>query len=138
MEQSPLLIPLIVVGSLVFMVGFWMGIVWLLAALSGWRSLATHYATTEPSPSNAQGFIYGMVGWISYNGVLKIAFTEWGLYIGINPLFKIGHPSLLIPYQHFTNFRQGIFYRKADVQGVTVSLPVRIMEQIQQRVKHGI
>jgi hypothetical protein len=78
-------------------VGFWMLVCMLLGLMSGWRGLASRYGARGDEPSHAQT-VWGMVGMVSYNGVLHLAATHVGLDMRVMPLFRAGHPPLLVPW----------------------------------------
>lgn len=79
-------------------VALWLGIVWLLATLSGWRQLAMHYAHPRPLPASARSIVSGRMGWINYNHVLILAHDSRYLYLDILSLFRMAHTALRIPW----------------------------------------
>lgn len=99
-----ILIPLLMIALPVF----FMGITSLLGLLSGWASLA-RYRAAAPSqpPLHRQYLISGSVGWVSYNSVLSLSLYPDSLYLAVMPLFRAGHPCLLIPREEIQNARPG-------------------------------
>lgn len=98
MDESILLTVMIVVLFPIVFAAIWFGVMWILALTGGWRALASHYAHQRPIPVAESG-ISGMVGWVGYNHVLKIACTEQYLYLDILAPFRPGHPALRIPWR---------------------------------------
>lgn len=82
-------------------VAFWCLIAWLIARLGGWRRLARRFRAAE-KPREGQFFYlnYGSVGPLGYyKGCLIVGVTAPGLYLAVWPIFRPGHPPLLIPWQ---------------------------------------
>ncbi len=80
-------------------VAAWIAMSFLLGSLGGWISLARAYRTQEP--------VWGERFWmksakmrygVAYRGVLNFGVDARGLFISIFPLFRLGHPPLLIPW----------------------------------------
>ncbi len=109
---------------------FWLGVVRLLAFCAGWPRLAEYASTTVPS--SVERGISGKVGWVGYNHVLRVAKTQRGLFLAINPLFRFGHQPLLIPWTKIRseNFRWwGTGYVRLTIRSqkgeVRICLPER-------------
>lgn len=99
MTETTLLTLMIV---LLFPIGFaaiWFGVMWILSFTGGWHALGTRYAHPRPIPASAVSGISGMVGWVGYNHVLKVAGNEQYLYLDILAPFRPGHPALRIPWR---------------------------------------
>jgi hypothetical protein len=88
---------LVIIAAPFGFVGFWMGVCWLLGAASGWRGLARRWRTREEAPIGAE-WVSGMLGLISYNGVLSVGVAEDGLDLRVMLLFRAGQPPLRIPW----------------------------------------
>ncbi len=63
-----------------------------------WNDLAKLYRTEEEPPANLARFQHGTVGLVYYKGTLNVGVTPQGLYLSIFALFRLGLPSLLIPW----------------------------------------
>ena len=94
------LIPLIVVGFVVFFVLLWCCVCLLISLIGGWWRLARHYRATLMLPGKDHAGVWGMVGSASYRGTLNVRTSPQGLYLSVVPLFQIGHPPLFIPWSH--------------------------------------
>lgn len=99
MDESILLTVMIVVLFPIAFATIWFGVMWILALTGGWRALASRYAHPRPIPASAIAGISGMIGWVGYNHVLKIATTDQYLYLDVSAPFRIGHPALRIPWR---------------------------------------
>jgi hypothetical protein len=94
--QILLYIGIAIAMPLVF-VGFWMGVCWLLALVGGWRTLAARYRMHDEQKPTTQS-TSGMLGLVSYNGVLQVGASNIGLDLRVMALFRAGHPPLRIPW----------------------------------------
>lgn len=96
-ETTQLTVLIVVLFPIVF-AAIWFGVMWILALTGGWRALASRYAHQRPIPAAESG-ISGMVGWVGYNHVLKIACTDQYLFLDVMAPFRPGHPALRIPWR---------------------------------------
>ena len=92
LQNYPLLFPL-------FFVGLWVGVGFVISRM-GWHSFATRYlARSQPvgtayrSPSSWFGVIFA-----SYRNVVRVTFTEAGVYFSVMFLFRAFHPPFLVPW----------------------------------------
>lgn len=133
MEKILLTVGIIVGFPVVFFV-FWSGICFLISRLSGWHHLATLYQTPPLKEGYYTG-VYGRIGFANYNGVLRLGFSEKGMYLHVMPLFKLGHAPLLVPWSALKDVQQGhsLFgnYVKFKVEGVSISLPHKYFGTLQ-------
>lgn len=98
-NSQTLLIIAIVIVFPVFFIGIWSGVCYLIAAIGGWQGLARKYETAKDTPVD-QKFTgqYGKFGLSNYKYTLTVGFSSNGLFFANNPLFRIGHPPMLIPW----------------------------------------
>jgi len=82
-----------------FFICLWCGVCYLLAFVSGWRRLATHYATTSDPKGTQFRFRGGSVGPVSYRGALHFAAATDGLFIWVILPVRLGSPRLFIPWR---------------------------------------
>jgi hypothetical protein len=90
--------PLIAVVAPVLFALYWCLICVMIARLGGWSRLARDYALTTPPP---QAILRGQslrMGFFSYNRSVRMAAGDAGLYLATFPLFRAGHPPLLLPW----------------------------------------
>lgn len=93
------LIPIIVVAFCVLFVGIWSLVCWLIAVIGGWHRLARYYRADHEPLGQWHSGLFAMLGIASYRGTLSLKVCAEGLYLQVNPLFKIAHPPLLIPWR---------------------------------------
>ncbi len=126
----------IVGGFLVVFPLFWCGVVWLLSRMGGWHHLATRYAAgNRPVAGACHGGVTGMVGGVSYRGVLTVHFVPEGFFLEVMVLFRIGHPRLFIPWAAVSGrqARRVLWWNAVSLsvgQPVisTVTLPAKLLE----------
>ena len=87
--------------SFLFLITFpvmWCGIVWLMAHLGGWARLGQHYGTHQTPRGESFRYQSGMIGWISYRGILQVHDANDGVFLSMPWPFRVGHPPLFIPW----------------------------------------
>ena len=98
-EAFPIwLVMAIVVGFLVIFPTFWCFVVWLISLIGGWRRLAQVYRTSETPGGRLLFTRFVLVGIASYRNTVTLHITPAGLHLAVMPLFRAGHPPLLIPW----------------------------------------
>ena len=81
------------------LLAIWCAIVFLLSTIGGWRRLArTYRASGEPSGLALRGQT-GKVGVVPYRRCLTVHAGDRGVYLSLPFPFRIGHPSLMIPWR---------------------------------------
>jgi len=121
----------------VFFVAGWLLVSFLLAALGGWESLAKHYATSAPFTGRCFRFRSAQFGsHVNYGGCLTFGSATWGLYLAVLPLFRVGHPPLLIPWSDVsarearTWFSAAVELSLAKVPGLSIRIARRLAEAL--------
>lgn len=76
---------------------------WLLLcrvlSMMGWGRLAAHFASeAEPAPTARFHLGRSAVGRVSYKNVIVAEVSPQGLRLRVAPVFRPGHPPLLIPW----------------------------------------
>lgn len=97
-------------ASLPFIVGFlifWLSICFFLSRLSGWASLASHYARERPPTGKkyymqSMGSGYSAFFLVNYSSCLTIHISEDSLFLKTWWMFKISHTPLEIPHKDIT------------------------------------
>jgi hypothetical protein len=70
-----------------------------LARFAGWRSLALEYRAASPFRGRRFHFCSAQfAGWVGYNGSFTPGADRTGLFVAVWPVFRIGHPPLLVPW----------------------------------------
>lgn len=82
----------------VFFPALWLAVVWLLGQVSGWPGLASQFRAHEaPSGVRISGQVRSMGG-VSEKNVTSLIVGPSGLYLSRMFLFRLGLPSLLVPW----------------------------------------
>ncbi|MEN6622881.1 MAG: hypothetical protein ABFD50_15190 [Smithella sp.] len=98
MEQLSIIIfPIII--FLIFFIGIWLFVCFILSRVSGWDRLASKYQNDGTFNGKRWHFrSCRMNGYVNYNGCLTFGASSAGLYMKVLPLFRFHHPPLLIPW----------------------------------------
>src|SRR6185312_6478184 len=95
----------------------WFAAVWCLACVSlsranAWRQLSRHFRTQAPFPAARWTFQSGYMRYrVRMGNVLTVGADCHGLYLAVLPLFRLGHPPLLIPWSEIEVSRTRILFR---------------------------
>lgn len=113
-------------------VTIWCAVVFMLAVIGGWSRLAQYYQASSKFEGKTWGFRSGRMGITNYSGCLTIGVNDYGLYLAVFPLFRVGHPPLFIPWYDITTSKSRKFFIAyldftfARMPSVTFSLPERL------------
>lgn len=89
------------IAFFLFFVTAWIAICLILSRFSGWSHLADTFRLTQPFTGRKWRFRSASFRrFTSYSNALTIGASSAGLYLAVFPLFRAGHPPLLIPWQH--------------------------------------
>jgi hypothetical protein len=97
------LIPVIVVGFVVAFSAIWCFVCWLISIIGGWRRLAQHYRTSDTPNGPGLFARFLRLGISSYRRTVTVHITPAGLHLAVMPLFRLGHPPLMIPWSAVRN-----------------------------------
>lgn len=98
----------------------WVGVLRLLAHAGGWSQLAQRYRDDGARDATAEAsyrWQSGGVGWVSYNSCLWMDVCDSGLRLGVPLPFRIGHPTLFIPWSEFRGMKQRRILWKEFIEG---------------------
>ena len=125
----------IALAPLVILPAFWCLIVFGLSHASGWQRLAATYATQLAPHGKRFVARSGKVGGVSYRNVLIVHLAPEGMFLAVFLLFRIGHKTLLIPWNaiHDEEAVKFLWYRAVRFQIGRptigrVELPTEILE----------
>lgn len=123
--------------GIVVAIGFLAVVFFLIGRISGWASLANVYRTTGEFLGPMWKFQSGQLRWrMGYNNCLTLGANESGLYLSVIFLFRIGHPSLFIPWGDITvSIRKGFLgnhmeFRFKQVQNVPLRVSIPLGEKL--------
>ncbi len=99
-SESLGLIAGIVVGFPIALVTMGTFVGHVLAAVGGWRGLASRWPAPPDTPSGrlVARSSFGRVGVVNYNGVLNVYTSALGLHLSLTPSWFPGHPAILVPW----------------------------------------
>jgi hypothetical protein len=101
---------ILIAGLAVWFIILWSLVISLMSMLSGWRSLSRMYPAPVPGDSG-QKRIFSMcsirLGFISYNNIAYITFTDTGIILKVMKIFSIMHRPIFIPYAKITGAAKG-------------------------------
>lgn len=89
---------LITLAAFAAFAAFWALILTIISRLGGWAALARHYRDNQPAVGRAFHMQSARFGWMDYNGCLTIHVSDGGIRLALFPLFRIAHPTLLLPW----------------------------------------
>ena len=95
--MDPRFVPFVIVGVVGFFLAMWFGVLSFLSLVGGWHFLARHFRAESQPEAKPHSMVDGMVGVVSYRGVLSVAVSPAGLYLSVFGLFRPGHPALYLP-----------------------------------------
>lgn len=136
-DAPPWLVFAIIGGFLVVFPIFWCSIVWLLSRFGGWHRLAERYDARDRTASGrCHRAVTGMVGGTSYRNTLTVHLDDDGFFLEVNPLFRVGHPRLFIPWSEISDRTpRKVFWWSAERLSVgrpkvgTVTLPTEVLSE---------
>ena len=129
-----------------FFVGMWL-LVSLVISHTGWRSFSSRYASQVRPPGtayNSPSSWFGSLG--RYHNVVRVIFTDAGVYFYVLFLFRAFHPPFLAPWHSVKRVekKDGWFGRyywleiASDAGRVRLRLPRRIESDLLRYQKSGL
>jgi hypothetical protein len=120
----------------------WMSLIFfLIGVASGWHALSSRFRSqTEPygQTRTAGPFFYGvqMRFRTNYSSVIRVTAADNALYLSVLFLFRIGHPSLCIPWKEIQFGRAKFLWRRYVVLtlGEQERIPMRITERMARKL----
>lgn len=95
---------------LIFFVGIWLAVLFLLTKLSGWDKLAEKYGDRQPFQGKIFHFCTAYIGSVRYKGAINIGVSVAGLYLNPFALFRLNYPPVLIPWHEINGFEEKKFW----------------------------
>lgn len=118
---------------------FWCTISWLIGQLSGWSALARRFRLTSPFLSQRWSFQSARMRWGSnYGSCLTVGADAAGLCLAVMFIFRVGHPSLLLPWHEVSVRRRWkmVFFRYVELTlGREEQIPFRISGRLADRIQ---
>lgn len=121
---------------LLFFAGMWCLTCVIISVVSGWQTLSRRFrATSEPSGQiqSAGPFLYSVyMRFRTHDGnVVSITTARNGLFLSVLFLFRIGHPTLCIPWHEISSTKTSFLWWNYIVLrlGTDEQIPLRISER---------
>ncbi|ODT72466.1 hypothetical protein ABS71_07745 [bacterium SCN 62-11] len=118
----------------------WVTILSLLSFTGGWQRLARRWARSA-KPDSRQLFraswVSGSLGWVRYRSCLWYELYPEALRIGVFMLFRLAHPTLVIPKEEIRDLEVrpgwfGFHSVRLDLGGTTMKLLIRSPQELQE------
>jgi hypothetical protein len=125
----------------VFFAAMWVSVLYLIAMVSGWYELSKHF--------RFKGIFYGesfpfrsarMRFYVHFGNCLTVGADQSGLYLSVFPIFRIGHPPLLIPWSEVVviSGETGLIFKKRELRlGRQESIPLRISTSLVETLRQS-
>ncbi len=93
----------IIAAVVIALPALWCAVLLALSYAGGWHALAASYGAREPPHGTQFTGESGFVGGVSYRGTLTVHVASEGLFLSVPAFFRIGHRTLLIPWNEINN-----------------------------------
>lgn len=81
-------------------IAHWCAVVWFISRYTGWARLAKAYPQAQPFRGKKHHFgCLKMKGMGGYNNCVVYGADDQGIHLSMWPVFRIGHPAMLLPWQ---------------------------------------
>ena len=126
---------------------FWMGVVWLVAKVGGWSSLAAQYPSAAAPSGEAFGWRSVRLGFFgSYSHCVNVSVSGAGIHLEPIIFFKFAHPPVFIPWEAVAGMHINIFgfFSAADLRvtskdgGGPVKMKLYGEAVVRSLEKHGV
>jgi hypothetical protein len=107
----PVYLPFIA-GVLLLFVLFWIGVVQLIARLSGWSKLARSFPMRRGALMAGKRFTWQSLrigAFSNYSAVATVTVTHEGIGLELMKIFSMGHSPLFIPWHRTEGAESGTF-----------------------------
>ncbi len=99
----------IVFGFFLIFPVMWCAVCWISSQVGGWARLAKRYRSDLTPWGKSWNGMQGMVGFVSYRGVLDFHSNAEGLFLRPIAIFRFAHPLLFIPWDALHEVRRSSF-----------------------------
>jgi len=125
-----------------YFIAVWALVSYLIGQLSGWSILSRRFRDTGAFYSYQWAFQSFRLGTLcgKYSNCANLGADETGLYLAVFPLFRIGHPTLFIPWpeiQVLSGNRGLIFKKRELLLGRQESIPLVVSVALAEKLKEA-
>jgi hypothetical protein len=125
------------VGIVLFFIVSWCFLCLLISFVTGWYALTQRFRSqSEPlgETRTAGPFFYSiyMRAWSHYGSVIRLTAADDALYLSVLKVFRIGHPSLRVPWDEIklTRTRRFFIIYIQFTLGNQEKIPMRISQRM--------
>lgn len=122
-----------------FIILFWCAILFLIAAVSGWRTLAQKFRLSSTFIGPTWGFQSAYMRWMGhYGNCLNVGADSVGLKLSIVFPFRPGHPPLFVPWSEIAigERRSFLFMKQVKLLlGREEQIPFLISGRLAERIQ---
>jgi hypothetical protein len=125
--------------ALLYVSFLWVAVSIVISYLGGWASLSKRFRFRGQVSGNRWRGQSGQMRWIaSYGNCLTVGANEDGLYLATFPLFRVGHPPLLIPWNEVSHSKSRLlFFPMVRFEvGRKNAVPFWVRETLAERLKN--
>ncbi len=118
-------------------IGCWVAISLLISRISGWATVARYYRSLEPFQGERLRVQSAALRWkTGYNNCLTVGTNDFGLYLSVFFILRVGHPNLFIPWADISAVcRRGFLSAYVEFQfRQTPTVPFRVSERLGRRI----
>ena len=130
--------PFSISGYILFFIVIWIAVCKLISAFGGWNILSRHYRADSGFDGKKMWLkSIGLRRSSNYNHCITIGVNQYGMYLAVIPIFRIGHAPLFFPWadisteagsrRFFGDFVRFKFAKQPDV-------PVILSERLAARI----
>jgi len=97
---------LVAMSALIVMGLVWVGVLWLLALVSGWRVLTRRFEAEREPPGKCFSMASGGLGLVRFNGALRVWVSDQGIGLGCLLPSLRAMPRLMLPWRAIVSVEQ--------------------------------
>lgn len=123
-----------------YTVALWLLVTAVISYIGGWRTLAKRFRFGSCFLGEKWGFQSGHMRWIAgYGNCLTLGCNHEGLYLATMPLFRFGHPPLIVPWDEIRISRTRILFSQYVRFGLgrEVDIPLYLRPRLAERLKRA-
>jgi hypothetical protein len=124
-----------------YFIGLWSFICFLISAITGWMTLARKFRLENEFQGEKWRFRSAYMRFLThYGSIVTFGADRSGLYMSLFPLFRIAHPSLLIPWSEITVIQgeAGILFKtRKFLLGREERIPLRVSSSLVENLRQA-
>jgi hypothetical protein len=131
---------------LLYFVGLWCAVSFVISWLSGWRLLARRFRASEAFYGETWSWqSVRFRGWCGYNNCVTVGASPEGLYLSLMLPFRLFHPALLISWREievetgkmFFGYYDTARFRIGTEERVTVKITGKLVDRVRKAAGPG-